>query len=350
MADGSYPDSIGLCPGMTPSFPTLEIPYRSLVPERLDGLLAAGRNLSADTRAHAALREIPECWVMGEAAGVAAVHALADKVDVARRRHPGAPGRSSPGKERSSSVRRIAGSCPTRPGASNPSWPSRSTTASWPTTGAPSTSDRFPGRVLHAPGRPCHGVVVNVLDIVCRRSSAVRATCGEGTVGDDAIDEGDDRRRRRSGRRVDRHRVARRQRSLRRVHGHPRARPRGDRRPRLRVEPGRPEPAQPAHQRDRHPGRRHRAVQRRAAQGRRQGAPRLRLRDGRVRRRPAQQRRLGAALRVAPERHAHRRHDPGHTDGDRRRLHSAGRRRRPARRRIDAADDRLPELRGRARR
>ena len=75
-ADGSFPDSIGLCPGMTPSFPTLQIPYRSLVPTSLDGLLAAGRNLSADTRSHAALREIPECWVMGEAAGVAAVLAL----------------------------------------------------------------------------------------------------------------------------------------------------------------------------------------------------------------------------------------------------------------------------------
>jgi hypothetical protein len=61
---------------MTPSFPTLEIPYRSLLPGRLDGLLAAGRNLSADTRAHGPLREIPECWVMGEAAGVAAVQAL----------------------------------------------------------------------------------------------------------------------------------------------------------------------------------------------------------------------------------------------------------------------------------
>jgi hypothetical protein len=82
LADGSYADSIGLCPGMTPSFPTLEIPYRSLVPQRLDGLLAAGRNLSADTRAHAPLREIPECWVMGEAAGVAAVHSLDASVDL----------------------------------------------------------------------------------------------------------------------------------------------------------------------------------------------------------------------------------------------------------------------------
>ena len=82
MADGGYVDSIGLCPGMTPSFPTLEITYRSLVPAELDGLLAAGRNLSADTRSHAALREIPECWAMGEAAGVAAVQALSDEVEL----------------------------------------------------------------------------------------------------------------------------------------------------------------------------------------------------------------------------------------------------------------------------
>ena len=74
--DGAYEDSIGLCPGLTPAFPTLEIPYRSLVPETMDGMLAAGRNSSCDTRAHAALREVPECWVMGEAAGVAAALAV----------------------------------------------------------------------------------------------------------------------------------------------------------------------------------------------------------------------------------------------------------------------------------
>jgi hypothetical protein len=74
--DGAYEDSIGLCPGLTPAFPTLEIPYRSLVPAAMDGLLAAGRNSSCDTRAHAALREIPECWVMGQAAGLAAAMAV----------------------------------------------------------------------------------------------------------------------------------------------------------------------------------------------------------------------------------------------------------------------------------
>ena len=80
--DGRCPDSIGLCPGMTPSFPTLQIPYRSLVPADTNGLLAAGRNLSADTKSHAALREIPECWAMGEAAGVAAVLAVDSGADV----------------------------------------------------------------------------------------------------------------------------------------------------------------------------------------------------------------------------------------------------------------------------
>jgi hypothetical protein len=80
--DGSNDASIGLCPGPTPSFPTLEIPYGSLVPERLDGLLAAGRNLSADTKSHAALREIPECWVMGEAAGIAATIAIDGGVEL----------------------------------------------------------------------------------------------------------------------------------------------------------------------------------------------------------------------------------------------------------------------------
>ena len=74
--DGRSDQSIGLCPGMSPEFPTLEIPYGSLVPEHLDGLLAAGRNLSSDPGSHIALREIPECWVLGQAAGVAAAHAV----------------------------------------------------------------------------------------------------------------------------------------------------------------------------------------------------------------------------------------------------------------------------------
>jgi hypothetical protein len=83
---GHAPDSIGLCPGLTPEFPTLEIPYGSLVPQTLEGLLAAGRNLSCDSQAHNPLREVPECWVLGQGAGVAA--ALAARQNVAARDVP----------------------------------------------------------------------------------------------------------------------------------------------------------------------------------------------------------------------------------------------------------------------
>jgi hypothetical protein len=78
--DGRATTAIGLCPGLTPEFPTLEIPYGALVPWKVEGMLAAGRNLSADPRSHAALREIPECWVMGHAAGLAASIALSRNV------------------------------------------------------------------------------------------------------------------------------------------------------------------------------------------------------------------------------------------------------------------------------
>ena len=78
--DGHYADSVGLCPGLTPEFPTLEIPYSCLVPKQVEGLLAAGRNLSADPQSHSPLREIPECWVMGQGAGIAAALAVRDSV------------------------------------------------------------------------------------------------------------------------------------------------------------------------------------------------------------------------------------------------------------------------------
>ena len=73
---GRHADSIGLCPGVSQAYPTLEIPYGSLVPRELEGLLVAGRNLSCDVRSHNPLREVPECWVMGQGAGVGAALAV----------------------------------------------------------------------------------------------------------------------------------------------------------------------------------------------------------------------------------------------------------------------------------
>jgi FAD-dependent oxidoreductase family protein len=54
-----------------------EIPYRSLVPRDVDGLLVAGRCASATHEAMAAIRVMPPSFAMGQAAGTAAALAVA---------------------------------------------------------------------------------------------------------------------------------------------------------------------------------------------------------------------------------------------------------------------------------
>jgi hypothetical protein len=65
-------DEVGVTPSVSPKFPNLSIPYGSLVPEELDGLIACGRHVSCDPNSHGFMREIPQCWITGQAAGVAA--------------------------------------------------------------------------------------------------------------------------------------------------------------------------------------------------------------------------------------------------------------------------------------
>jgi hypothetical protein len=48
------------------------VPYGSLVPASLQGVLVAGRHIACDAQTQAFMREIPQCWVTGQAAGVAA--------------------------------------------------------------------------------------------------------------------------------------------------------------------------------------------------------------------------------------------------------------------------------------
>ena len=57
-----------------------QIPYRALVPLRVDNLLVAGRCVSADHMALGSLRIMGTCTVMGEASGAAAVLSLHDEV------------------------------------------------------------------------------------------------------------------------------------------------------------------------------------------------------------------------------------------------------------------------------
>lgn len=75
-------DEIGVSPSLAPQWPSLSIPYGCLVPETVEGLLAAGRHVSCDPTSHSILREIPQCWLTGHAAGVAAAVAAADGVRV----------------------------------------------------------------------------------------------------------------------------------------------------------------------------------------------------------------------------------------------------------------------------
>lgn len=75
------PDEIGVSPALSPKFPNISVPYGALVPARVDGLLAPGRHLSVDTSSHSFMREIPQCWLTGQASGVAAALAVADRVE-----------------------------------------------------------------------------------------------------------------------------------------------------------------------------------------------------------------------------------------------------------------------------
>lgn len=58
------------------------VPYRSLVPVGIDGLLVAGRCLSADSTAAGAVRVMPPCMAMGQAAGTAAALSVKNNVAV----------------------------------------------------------------------------------------------------------------------------------------------------------------------------------------------------------------------------------------------------------------------------
>jgi hypothetical protein len=57
-----------------------EIPFRTLVPATLDGVLVAGRCISATHEAMGATRVMPPAFAMGEAAGTAAAIAIEHRV------------------------------------------------------------------------------------------------------------------------------------------------------------------------------------------------------------------------------------------------------------------------------
>ncbi len=77
MAGARFNDVIGYA-GTYANAPAFQIPYRCLVPDKLDSILAAGRCVSAEFKVADTLRLIPICWVTGQAAGIAAAISVKD--------------------------------------------------------------------------------------------------------------------------------------------------------------------------------------------------------------------------------------------------------------------------------
>src|SRR5271154_6956578 len=82
---GRFDDSIGIFPEFVDGYGILllpttgryfHVPYRSLVPKGVDGLLVAGRCIGGDRVSHASARNMMCCAVSGQVAGVAAAVSL----------------------------------------------------------------------------------------------------------------------------------------------------------------------------------------------------------------------------------------------------------------------------------
>jgi len=75
-----FDDTIAICPSFqrkkSVKCALMHIPYRSLVPRKVENLLVAGRCFSSDSVANDILSPIQFCMAMGQAAGTAAAWAV----------------------------------------------------------------------------------------------------------------------------------------------------------------------------------------------------------------------------------------------------------------------------------
>ncbi len=76
-----YDDTIGLTAMSFKEGNHLRVPYRSLVPQKTDGLLAAGRCIDAGDGVIHSIRLIPPCMMTGQAAGTAAAMCVERKIE-----------------------------------------------------------------------------------------------------------------------------------------------------------------------------------------------------------------------------------------------------------------------------
>jgi hypothetical protein len=72
-----HEDEIGVSPSPSQKFASVSVPYGALVPADLDNVVVGGRHVATDAPTQAFMREIPQCWLTGQAAGAAAAIAAA---------------------------------------------------------------------------------------------------------------------------------------------------------------------------------------------------------------------------------------------------------------------------------
>ncbi|HTP19127.1 MAG TPA: FAD-dependent oxidoreductase [Solirubrobacteraceae bacterium] len=70
-----FDDEIGVSTSPSQKFENVSVPYRALVPRDLDNVVAGGRHIACDPQTQAFMREIPQCWMTGQAVGAAAAQA-----------------------------------------------------------------------------------------------------------------------------------------------------------------------------------------------------------------------------------------------------------------------------------
>lgn len=80
--DIHHPSGVGTTLKYLPEGVYHEIPYRCLLPQGVSNLLVTGRCISATFAAQAAVRIIPNCRTLGEAAGIAAALAVSENKSV----------------------------------------------------------------------------------------------------------------------------------------------------------------------------------------------------------------------------------------------------------------------------
>ena len=66
-----HDDEIGVSPSPSSKFANISVPYGCIVSAHLDNVLAGGRHVACDPQTQAFMRETPQCWLTGQAAGVA---------------------------------------------------------------------------------------------------------------------------------------------------------------------------------------------------------------------------------------------------------------------------------------